>query len=154
MAVIKKITRRRDPSKDFVNNASLMEEVIKSKARLADDPELKAQAMTPKLAKMLILMVERYSSKPSFVGYTWKEEFKGDAMVNLCNKWQKFDENKSTNAFAYYTQIIHNCFLWTIGKEKKQSTVRDNILESKGMSPSYSRQLDNEESYKRSRDEN
>lgn len=137
--------KQRNTSRDFVNNAMLLEEIIKSKARLAEDPGMKLDAMTKELTRMLNIMVFRYSNKPSFIGYSYKDEMCADALLNLCAKWDKFDENRFTNAFAYYTTLIHNCFLGTLAKEKKQARIRDAILESRGMTPSFGRQMDTDD---------
>jgi hypothetical protein len=132
----------RPRGKFFVSNAELLQEVIKSKGRLRENPALMASAMTARLAEMLMLMVEKYSTKHNFSGYSYLDEMKGDALSNLCNKWHKFDEVNYTNPFAYYTQIIHTCFLGSLGKEKKVQKIRDRILVSHGRTPSMGAQVD------------
>lgn len=137
-------TTQRDGRNDFVRNAELLQEVIKSKKRLGENPALKASAMTPRLAQMLVMMVNRYAMLPNWYGYSYNDEMKGDALVNLCNKWHKFDETKYSNPFAYYTTIIYTCFLGGHAREKKVQMIRDNLLEHYGMSPSMTRQIENE----------
>ena len=43
-----------------------------------------------------------------------------------------FDPSKSSNPFAYFTQIIHYAFLRRIQKEKKQLEIKNKILEKTG----------------------
>lgn len=43
-----------------------------------------------------------------------------------------FDPQKSTNPFAYFTQIIHYAFLRRIQKEKKQLEVKTKLIEKTG----------------------
>ena len=130
---------------DFVNNELLMEEISKSKKRLEKNPDYPAQALTPKLAEMLWLMVEGFSKSSNWANYTYLEELKGEALIGLCSKWHKFDETKFDNPFGYYTMIMHTRFLGQLKKEKKIQMVRDLILESRGEDSSLARQMENEE---------
>ena len=43
-----------------------------------------------------------------------------------------FNPEKSSNPFAYFTQIIHYAFLRRIQKEKKQLEIRQKIIERSG----------------------
>lgn len=140
--------RKRKPGEqgvtDFVDNAVLLSEVIKSKRRLAENPELGNAAMTRQLSDMLLLLVTQYSTKGNWTNYSYKDEFVGDAILHLFKKWHKFDETKYNNPFAFFTQIIYRCFLTTLGREKKQQKIKDSLLESMGMSPSNSRMLEHQ----------
>jgi hypothetical protein len=45
---------------------------------------------------------------------------------------KNFDPEKSSNPFAYFTQIIHYAFLRRIQKEKRQMDIRAKIIERSG----------------------
>lgn len=137
--------RKGPSSKDFINNATLLEQVKLSKVRMNGIEENGPQAMTDQLALMFNTMVERYANRPNFMNYSWKDEFMADALVTLCNKWYKFDETRFSNAFAYYTTVIHRCFLSTLEKETKQTKIKDRLLEEMGMNPSLERQAERDE---------
>jgi DNA-directed RNA polymerase specialized sigma24 family protein len=94
--------------------------------------------MTDQLARMLMLLVDRYSRSPQFNRYSFKEDMKSEAILNLCNNALKFDPAKSSNPFAFYTTAIRNSFLQYLNHEKKQRIVRDTLLVENGETPSYS----------------
>lgn len=127
-------------SQHFVDNVVMLEEIKKSKARLAEKPELGQAAVTRELMNMLILMVDRYATKGNWSGYSYLEDMKSDAKLNLYMKWHRFDEERYDNPFAFYTQVIYHCFIGTLTKEKKQRKIRDAMIESLGRLPSFTRQ--------------
>lgn len=127
-------------SQHFVDNVEMLLEIKKSKARLADKPELGPAAITRALLDMLILMVDKYATKGNWNGYSYLEDMKSDAKLNLYLKWHRFDETKYDNPFAFYTQVIYHCFIGTLTREKKQRKIRDMLIEKLGGLPSFSRQ--------------
>ena len=101
-------------------------------------------AMTDKLAMMFIKLVERYASRSNWRGYTYNDEMQGAGLLKLSRIGLQFDESKSENPFAYYTAAITNSFTRVLNLEKKNQSIRDDILESAGLNPSYTRQTENE----------
>jgi DNA-directed RNA polymerase specialized sigma24 family protein len=55
-----------------------------------------------------------------------------DGIENCVQYIHNFDPAKSTNPFAYFTQIIHYAFLRRIQKEKKQLEIKTKIIERTG----------------------
>ena len=53
-----------------------------------------------------------------------------DGIENCLTAAAKFDPSKSSNPFAYYTQIIYFAFLRRIAKEKKQQATKYKIIEN------------------------
>lgn len=100
--------------------------------------------ITDKLAMMFLKLVERYSQKGNWRGYTWLEDMKGQALMQLIDTALKFDESKSQNAFAYYTCIVTNSFRGTLNSEDKVSTIKNKLMIESGYSPSHNFQLDHE----------
>ena len=72
------------------------------------------------------------SYKPNFVNYMFREDMICDGIENCVQYIHNFNPEKSTNPFAYFTQIIHYAFLRRIQKEKKQMEIRTKILERSG----------------------
>ena len=99
--------------------------------------------MTPKLAHMFIKLCERYATRSNWRGYTYNEEMRGQALLQLSQIGLQFDESKSQNPFAYYTAAITNSFTRVLNIEKKMQNIRDDILEENGLNPSYTRQFKN-----------
>jgi len=102
---------------------------------------LEKGSITNKLAKMFILMVNKYGQRGNWRGYTYIDEMKGQALLQLAQMGLQFDESKSDNPFSYYTQSLQNSFTRVLNLEKKNQDLRDDLLIDSGASPSFSRQL-------------
>jgi len=96
--------------------------------------------MTDTLARMFIKLCDRYGTRSNWRGYTYNDEMRGQAILQLVQVGLLFDESKSQNPFAYYTAIITNSFTKILNTEKKNQNIRDDILEMNNIAPSYTRQ--------------
>lgn len=96
--------------------------------------------MTDNLARMFIKLCERYATRGNVRGYTYNDEMRGQAILQLTQIGLQFDESKSDNPFAYYTAAVTNSFVRIINIEKRNQNIRDDILEMNGMTPSWTRQ--------------
>ncbi len=96
--------------------------------------------MTDNLARMFLKLCDRYATRGNVRGYTYNDEMKGQAILQLTQIGLQFDESKSDNPFAYYTAAVTNSFVRIINIEKRNQNIRDDILEMNGMNPSWSRQ--------------
>ena len=76
-------------------------------------------SMTNKLAKSFMLLCERYSMRFNWRGYTYVDEMRSQALLQLSQIGLQFDESKSQNPFAYYTAAIDNSFTRILNIEKK-----------------------------------
>ena len=103
--------------------------------------------MTKKLALMLMKLCERYATRSNWRGYTYNEEMRGQALLQLSQIGLQFDESKSQNPFAYYTAAITNSFTRILNIEKKMQNIRDDILEMNGLNPSWTRQNSGNNNY-------
>lgn len=99
---------------------------------------------TNKLAKMFMKLCERYATRSNVRGYTYNDEMRGQAILQLTQIGLQFDESKSNNPFAYYTAAVTNSFVRVINIEKKNQNIRDDILEMNNFNPSYTRQSNHE----------
>jgi len=99
---------------------------------------------TNKLARMYMKLCERYGTRSNWRGYTYNDEMRSQALLQLAQIGLQFDESKSENPFAYYTAAITNSFTRVLNLEKKNQAIRDDILEHAGLNPSYTRQTENE----------
>lgn len=96
--------------------------------------------VTNKLARMYIMMCEKYAMKYNWRGYTYNDEMRNSAILQLTYVGLRFNEAKSANPFAYYTAAITNSFCRVLNTEKRNQNIRDDILELNGLNPSWSRQ--------------
>ena len=99
---------------------------------------------TNKLAMMWMKLCDRYATRGNVRGYTYNDEMRGQAILQLSQIGLQFDESKSNNPFAYYTAAVTNSFVRVINIEKRNQHIRDDILEMNNMNPSYTRQAQGE----------
>ena len=108
--------------------------------------------LTNKLGMMFLKLVERYSHRSNWRGYTYVDEMRGQALLQLSEVGLKFNEAKSDNPFAYYTAAITNSFTRVLNLEKRNQNIRDDILVDSGHMPSFTRQLAHEEEIRKIRE--
>jgi hypothetical protein len=101
---------------------------------------IKAGQATDKLARMWMKLCDRYATRGNVRGYTYNDEMRGQAILQLAQIGLQFDESKSNNPFAYYTAAVTNSFVRIINIEKRNQNIRDDILEMNDLTPSYTRQ--------------
>jgi len=94
---------------------------------------------TEQLARMYIKLCERYSMRGNWRGYTYVDEMRGQALLQLAQIGLQFNELKSQNPFAYYTAAINNSFTRVLNLEKRSQNIRDDLLEEEGLNPSSTR---------------
>lgn len=97
--------------------------------------------ITDKLAKMYMMLCEKYAMKFNWRGYTYNDEMQASAILQLTHVGLRFNEAKSANPFAYYTAAITNSFCRVLNTEKRNQNIRDDILEINGLNPSLTRQM-------------
>jgi hypothetical protein len=100
--------------------------------------------ITNSLAMMFMKLCERYGTRANWRGYTYNDEMQSQALMQLSQIGLQFDESKSENPFAYYTAAITNSFTRILNIEKKNQSIRDDLLELNHMMPSFTRQGENE----------
>ena len=93
---------------------------------------------------MYIKLCDRYSMRSNWRGYTYLDEMRGQALLQLSQIGLQFDESKSDNPFAYYTAVLTNSFTRIVNIEKKNQVIRDDLLIETGQMPSFTRQLEHE----------
>jgi hypothetical protein len=99
---------------------------------------------TNNLALMWMKLCERYATRGNVRGYTYNDEMRGQAILQLSQIGLQFDESKSQNPFAYYTAAVTNSFVRVINIEKRNQNIRDDILEMNHLNPSFTRQYQGE----------
>ena len=100
--------------------------------------------ITNNLVQMIMLMVDQYGTSGNWAGYSYIEDMKSSALVHLVDVALKFEELKSDNPFAYYTQVIAMKFTATVNAEKQQAKIKSDLLQAKGYMPTYGEQAEND----------
>ena len=109
--------------------------------------------LTNKLGQMFKLLVEKYAQRSNWRGYSYVDEMKGHALLQLSQWALQFDEYRSDNPFAYYTASMSTGFTRVLNLEKRNQDIRDDLLIASGASPSFSRQLEIEDEIRKLREE-
>lgn len=128
------IMTKRKRSEHYVNNKEFLAALIEyRKEILLAREEGKQRPPVPRFIGECILKIANHLSfKPNFVNYMFKEEMISDGIENSIQYIHNFDPEKSSNPFAYFTQIIHYAFIRRINKEKRQLEIKNKILERTG----------------------
>lgn len=114
----------------YVNNADFLEAIKKYRESVeAAAAEGKDKPRVPEyIGGCLLKIATHLSYKANFINYTYREDMILDGVENCLQYIDNFDPNKSSNPFAYFTQIIYYAFIRKIQKEKKQTFVKNKMI--------------------------
>ena len=128
------MVRSKKESEHYVNNKEFLEAiveyrrlVIKSQTENTPKPRI-----TNYLGECFLKIATHLSYKPNFVNYMFREDMISDGIENCIQYIHNFDPEKSSNPFAYFTQVIYYAFLRRIAKEKRQLEVKSKLLDHSG----------------------
>ena len=131
---------KRKRSEHYVNNKEFLYAIVQYKADVKE--ALEAGKPKPRITNYLgscfLKIATHLSYKPNFVNYMFKDDMVCDGIENCVQYINNFNPEKSSNPFAYFTQIIHYAFLRRIQKEKKQLEIKTKIIEKSGYSEVFS----------------
>ena len=116
----------------YVDNQRFLEEMTKyqqerkeAKDKGLDDP------MCPEyIGECFMKIANRLSYRPNFINYAFRDDMISDGIENCVQYIKNFNPDKSSNPFAYFTQIIYYAFIRRIQKEKKQLYVKYKTMDS------------------------
>lgn len=94
-------------------------------------------ALTRPLATMIALIASGMARRSNWAGYTYVDEMRSEALIQMLANVLKFEESKSDNPFAYCSMIAHNTFLRVHRAERKHHLIRDELLVAAGATPSF-----------------
>jgi len=131
---------KRKRSEHYVNNKEFLYAIVQYKADIKEAAELgkPKPRITNYLGSCFLKIATHLSYKPNFVNYMFKDDMVCDGIENCVQYINNFNPEKSSNPFAYFTQIIHYAFLRRIQKEKKQLEIKTKIIEKSGYSEVFS----------------
>ena len=124
----------RKRSEHYVNNKEFLYAIVAYKQDIKDAEEAgQPKPVIPRyIGECFLKIATHLSYKPNFVNYMFKDDMVCDGIENCVQYINNSNPEKSTNPFAYFTQIIHYAFLRRIQKEKKQLEIRQKIIERSG----------------------
>ena len=119
----------------YVDNKKFLAALIEYKKSIdVAKSEGKSIPQVPRyIGECFIKIATHLSYKSNFINYTFKDDMISDGIENCLTAATKFDPEKSSNPFAYYTQIIYFAFIRRIQKEKKHQATKYKIIENLDM---------------------
>lgn len=124
-------------SKHYINNATFLQELLAYKERKFKNPD---EPIPNYIGECWMKIAEGLSHKPNFISYSYRDEMISDGIENCLMYFENFDPSKSSNPFAYFTQIIYFAFLRRIQKEKKQTYIKYKSTAQMGVLDEYEMQ--------------
>ena len=116
-------------NKDFTAAVAEYAGLIKTAKEKDETPP----RMSEYIGECVYKIATRLSTRPNFINYTYRDEMICDAIENCIQYLGNFNIEKSSNAFAYVTQICYYAFLRRIQKEKKQMLVKSKLIANAGI---------------------
>ena len=115
----------------YVDNKKLYAEMViyLDAVKEAEESDSGRPRVPEYIGECLLKISTRLSTKPNFINYTYRDEMISDGIENCINYIGNFNPEKSSNPFAYFTQIIYYAFLRRIQREKKQLYIKHKSLE-------------------------
>jgi hypothetical protein len=125
--------------KAYVNNADFLKALVDYKQKCKENRDAgKEDPPIPNyIGECFMKIAEGFSHKPNYINYTYRDEMVSDAIENCLMYFENFDPEKSSNPFAYFTQIVYFAFLRRIAKEKKQLYIKYKSTENFGIFEDY-----------------
>lgn len=116
----------------YVNNKQFFEALVEYRNQVEDAKKngLPKPQVSNYIGECFLKIATHLSYKANFINYTFKDDMISDGIENCLTAVEKFDPSRSTNPFAYYTQIIYFAFVRRIQKEKKQQATKYKLLEN------------------------
>jgi|TARA_R110002012_G_scaffold158550_1_gene319970 hypothetical protein len=116
----------------YVDNKEFLKAMIEFKEICNDakEKEIERPPVSNYIGECFLKIATHLSYKPNFINYTYREDMISDGIENCLQYVENFNPEKSNNPFAYFTQIIYYAFLRRIAKEKKQTHVKNKMIEN------------------------
>lgn len=77
----------------------------------------------------LLEIAKNFANKYRFSNYSYKDEMISDAVLNNVLYLDRFDPDRTTNPFSYFTQATYFMFKQRDDKEKKQQYIKYKSME-------------------------
>ena len=115
----------------YVNNKDFLDALIEYREKCAKALEegKPKPIVSNYIGECILKIATHLSYKPNFINYSYRDDMILDGVENCIQYLDNFNPDKSSNPFAYYTQIIYYAFLRRIAKEKKQSYIKGKLIQ-------------------------
>ncbi len=146
--------RKKVAKAHYVDNAKFLEEMIEYKKmyQISKSNNEELPIISEYLGSVFLKIAQRLSFRPNFINYAFKNDMISDGIENCLHYIHNFNPEKSSNPFAYFTQIIYYAFIRRIQKEKKQLYIKYKSMQNYEISPEYVEYMNYDEDFKTSTD--
>jgi len=119
----------------YVDNKKFLQAMTeyRDKCNKAEEKGRKKPPVTNYIGECFLKIANHLSYRPNFINYTYRDDMISDGIENCLQYMSNFNPEKSSNPFAYFTQIIYYAFIRRIQKEKKQMLVKAKIIANAGV---------------------
>ena len=119
----------------YVDNKRFLQAMIehRDKCRIGEEKGKKKPDVSNYIGECFLKIANHLSYRPNFINYTFRDDMISDGIENCLQYMDNFNPDKSTNPFAYFTQIIYYAFIRRIQKEKKQMEVKKKMIQNAGV---------------------
>ena len=102
-----KIKTKKKPE-HYVNNKEFLQAMIFYKRSVNKAKRIKIikPSVPDYIGECFLKIANHLSYRPNFINYTYRDDMISDGIENCLQYLDNFNPRKSTNPFAYFTQII------------------------------------------------
>jgi DNA-directed RNA polymerase specialized sigma24 family protein len=114
----------------YVNNKEFLEamKAYRKSVNKAKKEKKEKPPVSNYIGSCFLKIANHLSYRPNFINYTFRDDMISDGIENCLQYLDNFNPAKSSNPFAYFTQIIYYAFIRRIQKEKKQTTIKHKLI--------------------------
>ena len=116
----------------YVDNQQFLESMIEYQKEIknAKETDTSLPPIPEYLGECFMKIANRLSFRPNFINYAFRDDMISDGIENCIQYMNNFNPEKSSNPFAYFTQIIYYAFVRRIQKEKKQLYIKYKTMDT------------------------
>lgn len=87
--------------------------------------------LTNQLAEMVDKIAQKLAYAPNFINYSYRSDMIGDAIIKMMKALigKKYQHNKGSNPFSYFTRIAFNAYRNRIKIEKRNQEIHEKYKE-------------------------
>lgn len=123
---------KKDENRHYIDNKKFLQSLIDFKQlfHAAKAVNEERPQVPDYIGDCFIKIANHLAYKSNFINYSFREDMILDAIENCLIYMDNFDPAKSSNPFAYFTQIAYYAFVRRIQKEKRHLQTKYRYIES------------------------
>lgn len=123
---------KKTETRHYIDNKKFLDALIEyqKEVRQAEKNGEEKPIVYEYIGDCFIKIANHLAYKSNFINYSFRDEMILDAIENCLTYMHNFNPKKSTNPFAYFTQITYYAFVRRIQKEKRHLQTKYKYIES------------------------